>query len=149
MDLDSFLVSLYVTRGGLVAGAPSLLRAQEEARPSGPALRPRGHHPGDLEGSRLRHWLRPALLGAHARGGLLSLYTSGCSFSQVSMVARPRRLSSHPACVPNFSEHRKAEVRFRSIRLPCTPVDKVNERAERVEPWFLVSGSGWAGRSYW
>ena len=34
------------TRGGLVAGAPSLLCAQEEARPSGPALRPRGHHPG-------------------------------------------------------------------------------------------------------
>src|SRR5215210_6061600 len=34
------------TRGRLVAGAPSLLRAQEEARPSGLALRPRGHHPG-------------------------------------------------------------------------------------------------------
>src|SRR5919112_3039848 len=33
------------TRGRLVAGAPSLLCAQE-ARPSGPALRPRGHHPG-------------------------------------------------------------------------------------------------------
>jgi hypothetical protein len=35
------------TRGRLVAGAPSLLCAQEdEARPSGPACRPRGHHPG-------------------------------------------------------------------------------------------------------
>jgi hypothetical protein len=34
------------TRGRLVAGAPSLLRAQEEARPSAPALRPRGHHSG-------------------------------------------------------------------------------------------------------
>jgi hypothetical protein len=33
------------TRGGLVAGTPSLLCAQE-ARPSGSALRERGHHPG-------------------------------------------------------------------------------------------------------
>src|SRR5215211_335869 len=35
------------TRGRLVAGAPSLLCAQDEARPAGPALRPRGHHSGD------------------------------------------------------------------------------------------------------
>jgi hypothetical protein len=34
------------TRGRLVEGAPSLLRAQEETRPSGLALRSRGHHPG-------------------------------------------------------------------------------------------------------
>src|SRR5215212_10177478 len=34
------------TRGRLVAGAPPLVCAQEEARPSGPAYRPRGHHPG-------------------------------------------------------------------------------------------------------
>src|ERR671913_394994 len=34
------------TRGGLVAGTPSLDRAQEEARPSSLALRSRGHHPG-------------------------------------------------------------------------------------------------------
>src|SRR5829696_1636321 len=34
------------TRGRLVAGAPSLLGAQQ-AGPSGPALRPRGRHPGD------------------------------------------------------------------------------------------------------
>src|SRR5215210_7013956 len=34
------------TRGRLVAGAPSLLRAQEETRPSGLALRSRGYHPG-------------------------------------------------------------------------------------------------------
>jgi hypothetical protein len=34
------------TCGRLVAGAPSLLCAQEETRPSGPALRSRGHHPG-------------------------------------------------------------------------------------------------------
>ena len=41
------LPSLIVrTRGRLVARAPSLLRAQEQARPSGPALRPRDHHPG-------------------------------------------------------------------------------------------------------
>ena len=35
------------TRRRLVARAPSLLCAQEEARPSGPALRSRGHHPSD------------------------------------------------------------------------------------------------------
>ena len=34
------------TRGRLVAGTPSLLCSQEEARSSGPALRPRAHHPG-------------------------------------------------------------------------------------------------------
>ena len=34
------------TRGRLVAGAPSLLRAQEETRPSGASHRPGGHHPG-------------------------------------------------------------------------------------------------------
>src|SRR5215203_2373505 len=39
------LPSLIVrTRGRLVAGTPSLLSPQ--ARPSGPALRPRGHYPG-------------------------------------------------------------------------------------------------------
>src|SRR5215213_5449978 len=35
------------TCGRLVAGAPALLCAQKETRPSGPALRERGHHPGD------------------------------------------------------------------------------------------------------
>src|SRR5829696_3030365 len=34
------------TCGRLVAGAPALLCAQEETRPSGPALRSRGPHPG-------------------------------------------------------------------------------------------------------
>ena len=34
------------TRGRLVAGAPSLLCSQEEARPSGASHRPGGHHPG-------------------------------------------------------------------------------------------------------
>jgi hypothetical protein len=62
------------------------------------------------------------LLGAHVRGGLLSLYTSGCSFFQVSMVARPRRLSSHLACLPNFSELRKGEVR--RIFIPRNRVNK-------------------------
>jgi hypothetical protein len=108
----------------------------------------------------LRHWLRPALLGAHARGGLLSLYTSGCSFSQVSMVARLRRLSSHPACPPNFSERRLAELRDPSLlpRLDRGRVAAVNKRG-RPPKGVLVKHAlidfgiwviwQWGSRSIW